>query len=184
MFNCFNCTPFSKVKVVILGQDPYHGTGQAHGLSFSVLDHVAKPPSLVNIFKEIKEDLNIPIAESGNLSSWAEQGVLLLNSVLTVEKKKAASHRNKGWEQFTDKVIDLLSLKKTNLVFMLWGNYAQEKGHRIDPKKHLILKSAHPSPFSYHRGFKGCRHFSKTNTYLSQHHVTPINWNLTHSVKH
>jgi uracil-DNA glycosylase len=172
-FNAFEKTPFEKVKVVILGQDPYHGEGQAHGLSFSVPNGVTPPPSLKNIFKELNNDCQINNTLT-NLTPWAEQGVLLLNSVLSVEKNKAGSHANQGWEVLTDKVIKLLSDKKEKLVFLLWGAYAQKKAILIDSNKHLILKSVHPSPLSAYRGFFGCKHFSKTNHYLQQ----PINWKL------
>jgi uracil-DNA glycosylase len=172
-FNAFEKTPFEKVKVVILGQDPYHGEGQAHGLSFSVPNGVTPPPSLKNIFKELNNDCQINNTLT-NLTPWAKQGVLLLNSVLSVEKNKAGSHANQGWEVLTDKVIKLLSDKKEKLVFLLWGAYAQKKAILIDSNKHLILKSVHPSPLSAYRGFFGCKHFSKTNHYLQQ----PINWKL------
>ena len=178
IFNAFNRTPFQKVKVVILGQDPYHGAGQAHGLSFSVPDGVKPPPSLVNIFKEIQSDLGIPPSSSGNLEKWADQGVFLLNATLTVRASTAGSHQNKGWETFTDKVIQSLSDGRENLVFILWGNYARAKKGLIDTSKHLVLESAHPSPFSAANGFFGCKHFSKTNDYLTQHGIVPINWDL------
>jgi len=178
IFHAFNRTPFHKVKVVILGQDPYHGPGQAHGLCFSVPPGIAKPPSLVNIFKELAQDLAIENKAHGCLESWAEQGVLLLNSVLTVEQGKAASHQGKGWEQFTDRVIEILSTKRSGLVFLLWGSYAQKKGAVIDKKKHLVLSSPHPSPLSAHRGFFGNGHFSKTNEHLKQQGLSPINWAL------
>ncbi len=181
IFNAFNSTPFNKVKVVILGQDPYHGPGQAHGLCFSVPRGIAPPPSLVNIFKELRTDLGIPVPSHGNLEKWAAQGVMLLNATLTVRAHQAGSHQNKGWETFTDKVIDLLVEKRSNLVFILWGNYAQQKSIRIDPLKHLILKSVHPSPLSASRGFFGCRHFSKANNYLRQNQIEPIDWDLNHS---
>jgi uracil-DNA glycosylase len=177
IFNALNCTPPDQVKVVILGQDPYHGPGQAHGLSFSVPNGVKTPPSLVNIFKEIKTDLGIENF-SGNLSSWAQQGVLLLNSVLSVEQAKAASHQGRGWEQFTDKIIEVINLHCDHVVFMLWGAYAQKKGAHIDPQNHLILKAPHPSPLSAHRGFLGCKHFSKCNESLIKHNKSPINWQL------
>lgn len=178
IFNAFDLTPFPKVKVVILGQDPYHGVGQAHGLSFSVPDGQPFPPSLQNIFKEIKDDLNIPIPKSGCLEKWAKEGVLLLNASLTVRCGQAASHAGKGWERFTDAAIKALSLKKDHLVFILWGNYAIAKESLIDTSKHLILKSVHPSPLSAFRGFFGCHHFSKTNDYLISKGETPIDWNL------
>jgi len=178
IFAAFNHTPFHKVKVVILGQDPYHGPGQAHGLCFSVPMGVQQPPSLKNIFIELQSDLNIPIPKHGNLERWAEQGVLLLNATLTVRANQAGSHQKKGWEIFTDKVIETLSEKRENLVFLLWGNYAIQKSALIDPGKHLILKSVHPSPLSASRGFFGCRHFSKANGYLDQKNIEPVNWNL------
>jgi len=178
IFAAFNCTPFDKVKVVILGQDPYHGPGQAHGLSFSVPQGVSLPPSLLNIFKELKSDLNIPMSKNGNLEKWARQGVLLLNATLTVRANNAGSHQNKGWETFTDAIIRLLSDKKEGLVFLLWGNYAQAKQNLIDGNKHFILKAAHPSPLSVFRGFFGCRHFSETNRLLAQQGKTPIDWEV------
>lgn len=177
IFNAFNTTPFDNVKVVILGQDPYHGDGQAHGLSFSVPDGIKPPPSLVNIFKELNSDLGISIPMSGNLTKWAEQGVLLLNAMLTVEAHQAASHQKKGWEQFTDAVIQKISEKKSGVVFILWGRYAQEKSVLIDTRKHHVLISAHPSPFSATK-FLGCRHFSKTNQLLQQQGQSPIDWQL------
>ena len=176
-FNAFNLTPFDSVKVVILGQDPYHGPGQAHGLCFSVRPQVPLPPSLRNIYKELKSDLGIPPAPHGCLVHWARQGVLLLNSVLTVEQGKPASHQDKGWERFTDRVIHILNEQKQHIVFLLWGSYAQRKGSFIDDKKHLVLRSAHPSPFSAHK-FLGNHHFSKANTYLKAHDETPIDWQL------
>lgn len=176
IFKAFELCPFENVKVVILGQDPYHGSGQANGLCFSVGDGVAMPPSLQNIFKEIKDDLGLPIPPSGNLDTWARQGVLLLNATLTVVAGQAGSHQHKGWEPFTDAVIKILSEQKENLVFLLWGRYAQEKGSVIDEKKHLVLRAAHPSPFSAYSGFFGCRHFSKTNEYLEFHEKEPIKW--------
>ena len=178
IFAAFNHTPFHKVKVVILGQDPYHGPGQAHGLCFSVPMGVQQPPSLKNIFIELKSDLNNPIPKHGNLEKWADQGVLLLNATLTVRANQAGSHQKRGWETFTDRVIEILSAERKNLVFLLWGNYAIQKSALIDPDKHLILKSVHPSPLSASRGFLGCRHFSKTNSYLQQNNIEPINWNL------
>lgn len=180
-FNAFALTPFEKVKVVILGQDPYHGPGQAHGLSFSVPEGVAIPPSLLNIFKEIDSDIGAP-GESlakrrkGCLIPWAEQGVFLLNSVLTVESGQAASHQGRGWENFTDSVIKSLSDERENLVFLLWGSYAQKKGQVIDSNRHLVLSAPHPSPLSAHRGFLGCQHFSKVNEWLTSHGEKPINW--------
>ncbi|SFB73205.1 uracil-DNA glycosylase [Flexibacter flexilis DSM 6793] len=176
IFNAFDKCSFENAKVVILGQDPYHGEGQANGLSFSVNDGVRKPPSLVNIFKEINNDLGQAAPASGNLERWAEQGVLLLNSVLTVRANTAGSHQNKGWEKFTDAVIYALSEQRENLVFILWGSPAQKKGGVIDPTKHLILKSVHPSPLSAERGFYGNHHFSRTNEYLQAHGKTPIRW--------
>jgi len=178
IFNALNTNPFDKVRVVILGQDPYHGPGQAHGLCFSVLPGVATPPSLGNIYKEIQADLGINPPGHGCLLPWAEQGVLLLNAVLTVEKFKAASHQGKGWEQFTDRVVAVLNEKRENLVFLLWGSYAQKKGQIIDRKRHQVLQSTHPSPLSAHRGFLGCRHFSQTNEYLTKTGQQPIDWAL------
>ena len=177
-FNALNHTPFSNVKVVILGQDPYHGPHQAHGLCFSVLDGVPPPPSLVNVFTEIKRDLGIEPPTHGNLSAWADQGVLLLNAVLTVEQGKAGAHQGKGWETFTDRIVALLNQKRENLVFLLWGSYAQKKGAIIDRNKHLVLTSPHPSPLSAYRGFIGNSHFSKTNAWLVRHNLTPIDWQL------
>lgn len=177
VFNAFNLAPFDKVKVVILGQDPYHGQGQACGLSFSVPDGVNPPPSLVNIFKEIESDLNVKIPKTnGNLENWAKQGVLLLNAILTVRANSPASHRNLGWEKLTNAVIKTLSDKKDRLVFLLWGKFAQEKENLIDASKHLILKAPHPSPFSANSGFFGCKHFSKANEYLIKIGQTPIEW--------
>ena len=178
-FNALNHTPFSKVKVVILGQDPYHGPRQAHGLCFSVLEGVPPPPSLVNIFSEIKRDLGINPPSHGNLTAWADQGVLLMNAVLTVEQNKAGAHQGKGWETFTDRVIGLLNEQREHLVFLLWGSYAQKKGALIDRKKHLVLTSPHPSPLSAYRGFIGNAHFSKTNAYLQQHGSEIIDWHLS-----
>ncbi|KAF0806405.1 uracil-DNA glycosylase [Alcanivorax sp. S71-1-4] len=178
IFNAFNTTPFDKVKVVILGQDPYHGPGQAHGLSFSVPAGVPPPPSLQNIFKEIHRDLGIDMPRTGCLVPWAEQGVLLLNAVLTVEQRQAASHQGKGWERFTDAAIDHLNRERQGLVFMLWGSYAQRKGNLIDRKRHLVLTAPHPSPLSAHRGFIGCGHFSSANDWLVQQGKTPIDWRL------
>ncbi len=177
-FSAFDHTPIDKVKVVILGQDPYHGPGQAHGLCFSVPDGIKPPPSLVNIFKEIESDLGFAPGQSGNLLHWADQGVLLLNSVLTVEQGRAASHQGVGWEEFTDKVIHVLNDQREGIVFMLWGAYAQRKGAFIDQQKHLVLKAPHPSPLSAHRGFLGCGHFSKANAYLEARGDTPIDWSL------
>jgi uracil-DNA glycosylase len=178
IFSAFNITPYDKVRVVIIGQDPYHGKGQAHGLCFSVPDGIAKPPSLVNIFKELESDLGIKTPINGNLEKWARQGVLLLNATLTVRANQAGSHQNKGWEQFTDAVIQKLSAQRTGLVFLLWGNYAIEKQKLIDPIKHYILKAPHPSPFSANRGFFGCRHFSTTNEILHQINEPEIDWSL------
>lgn len=178
IFNAFKATPFNDVKVVILGQDPYHGVGQAHGLSFSVPKGVRTPPSLVNIFKEINRDISVPIADHGCLQSWAEQGVLLLNATLTVEQANAGSHQGQGWELFTDKVIEVLSDQREHVVFLLWGSYAQKKGRVIDQNKHLVLRSAHPSPLSAYRGFIGNGHFSATNEYLEKHGQSPIDWQV------
>ena len=178
IFAAFNSTPFDRVRIVILGQDPYHGINQAHGLCFSVPPGVAIPPSLVNIYKELKDDLNITAPSHGNLQKWADQGVLLLNSVLTVEKDKAASHQNKGWEQFTDRAIRELNDHRENLVFILWGSYAQKKGKIIDRSKHCVLESVHPSPLSSYRGFFGSRPFSKANAYLQSKGLHPVDWNL------
>tara|TARA_R110002072_G_scaffold51389_1_gene137906 strand:- start:95946 stop:96626 length:681 start_codon:yes stop_codon:yes gene_type:complete len=177
IFSALNTTPLDQVKVVILGQDPYHGPGQAHGLSFSVPEGVKPPPSLQNIYKEIESDLSAPQRPTtGNLLPWAKQGVLLLNSVLTVEAHQAASHQRKGWEQFTDQVIKVLADEREHIVFMLWGSYAQKKGQVINPAQHLILKAPHPSPLSAHRGFLGCKHFSACNQYLIEHGQKPIDW--------
>lgn len=176
IFNAFDSCPFDDVKVVILGQDPYHGIGQAHGLCFSVNDGVEKPPSLVNIFREINRSLGKPIPASGNLTRWAEQGVLLLNATLTVRAHQAGSHQGKGWETFTDAAIKILAEEKENLVFILWGNYAQRKGAFIDSSKHLVLKSVHPSPLSAFRGFIGNNHFVSANEYLRNHGIKEIDW--------
>jgi len=178
-FNALDSTPFDKVKVVILGQDPYHGPGQAHGLCFSVQDGVRQPPSLKNIFKELNADLKIKPPSHGNLQAWAEQGVLLLNSVLTVESGKAGSHQKKGWETFTDQIIQSLNEQQEGLVFILWGSYAQAKGQFIDQNKHLVIKSSHPSPLSAHRGFLGSKPFSRANNYLVSIGKEPINWALS-----
>lgn len=178
IFKALDCTPFEQVKVVILGQDPYHGPGQAHGLCFSVRPGVALPPSLQNIYKEIHADLGLPVARSGCLDAWAQQGVLLLNSVLTVAAGQAASHQGKGWEVFTDRVISVLNERGQNLVFLLWGSYAQRKGAMIDRDRHLVLQSPHPSPLSAHRGFFGNQHFSRTNAWLREHNKTPIDWRV------
>ncbi len=176
IFNAFDHTPFDQVKVVILGQDPYHNDGQAHGLSFSVPDGIQTPPSLVNIFKEINRDLGIPIPRSGNLTHWANQGVLLLNATLTVQAHLAGSHQNKGWEAFTDAAICKLADQRENLVFLLWGSYAQKKAAFINSSKHLVLQSPHPSPLSAHRGFIGNNHFSLANNYLQSKGIKPIDW--------
>lgn len=178
MFAALDLTPFARVKVVILGQDPYHGPNQAHGLCFSVRPGTAVPPSLVNIYKELHEDLGFIIPRHGFLQSWAEQGVLLLNATLSVQAGQAGSHQGKGWEPFTDRIIHLLNEEGEHLVFMLWGSYAQKKGAFIDRQRHLVLKAPHPSPLSAHRGFFGCRHFSRANRYLETHGKTPINWQL------
>ena len=176
IFAAFDACPFTKTKVVILGQDPYHGPGQAHGLSFSVPEGVPHPPSLRNIFLEIERDLQKPVPPSGNLMRWAEQGVLLLNAVLTVESGRPNSHQKRGWESFTDQVIRVLSVKKEHLVCMLWGNYAQRKASLIDTNKHKILMTSHPSPLSVNYGFAGCGHFSEANTYLKHHNIEEIVW--------
>ncbi|GBQ61562.1 uracil DNA glycosylase [Ameyamaea chiangmaiensis NBRC 103196] len=177
-FRALDLTPLDKVKVVILGQDPYHGDNQAHGLCFSVQPGIRTPPSLVNIYKELHTDLDIPPARHGFLESWARQGVLLLNSVLTVERGRAASHQGKGWERFTDAVIARVNEQDRPLVFMLWGAYAQRKAGFVDASRHLVLKAAHPSPLSAYNGFFGCRHFSRANAYLVEHGLTPIDWRL------
>jgi len=176
IFNAFNLCPFDKVKAVIIGQDPYHGPGQAHGLCFSVRDGVDHPPSLINIFKEISMDLGIPGPLGGNLERWSEQGVLLLNATLTVRAHQAGSHQKKGWEEFTDNVIRIINSEKQNIVFFLWGAYAQRKGESIDRSKHLVLESVHPSPLSASRGFFGNKHFSRCNEYLEEHGIEPIDW--------
>ena len=178
IFNALNSTPFEQVRVVILGQDPYHGPGQAHGLCFSVLPGVRTPPSLANIYREIQDDLGIPVPHHGYLQSWAEQGVLLLNAVLTVERGQAGSHQGKGWETFTDTVVRVLNDEGDGLVFMLWGAYALRKGAMINRKKHLVLTAPHPSPLSAHRGFLGCKHFSSANEYLDQQQKSPIDWSV------
>ena len=178
MFNAFNTTPFPKVKVVLLGQDPYHGPGQAHGLCFSVQTGINPPPSLNNIFKELNSDIRMPIPNHGNLTKWAEQGVLLLNASLTVRANEPMSHSKIGWATFTDSVIKKISDQKKRVVFILWGKFAQEKQVLIDETKHLVLKAAHPSPFSANNGFFGCRHFSKTNEYLTKNGIDPVDWSL------
>ena len=177
-FRALDLTPLGKVKVVILGQDPYHGDGQAHGLCFSVQPGVRIPPSLVNIYKEMQQDLGIPPAQHGHLEHWAKQGVLLLNSVLTVERSLAASHQGKGWEKFTDAVIARVNEQESPAVFMLWGSYAQKKAAFVDPHKHLVLKAPHPSPLSAHNGFFGSKHFSKANRFLESKGLAPIDWEL------
>ena len=176
IFRAFDKCPVESLKVVIIGQDPYHGVGQANGLCFSVNDGVPFPPSLQNIFKEIKSDLGVDVPQSGNLDRWAEQGVLLLNAVLTVRAHEAASHAGRGWEQFTDAVVRIINERKQGVVYMLWGSYAQRKGQVVDPKNNLILKSVHPSPLSVYRGFFGCKHFSQANAYLRSIGKSPINW--------
>lgn len=177
-FNALNSTPLDRVKVVILGQDPYHGPGQAHGLSFSVPTGIKIPPSLLNIYKEIQRDLGLPIAAHGCLQAWARQGVLLLNATLSVEQGNAGSHQKQGWEQFTDQIVGLLNEQRQGLVFMLWGNYAQKKGRVIDANKHCVLKTAHPSPLSVYRGFSGCGHFSAANLFLQEKGQQPIDWSV------
>ena len=176
IFRAFDLCPFDKVRVVIIGQDPYHDVNQAHGLCFSVQDGVPAPPSLVNIYKELQRDLGKPIPSSGNLTHWAEQGVLLLNATLTVEAHKAGSHQGKGWEELTDAAIQALNRQREHIVFMLWGSYAQRKGQFIDRRRHLVLTAVHPSPLSAYRGFIGCGHFSQANAYLQQHGRSPIVW--------
>lgn len=178
IFAAFEETPFDKVKVVILGQDPYHGPGQAHGLSFSVPPGIRFPPSLLNILKELKSDLGYDMPENGTLTHWAHEGVLLMNSVLTVEEGKAAAHQGKGWEHFTDAAIAALNEEKKHLVYILWGSYAQKKASFVDHKHNLVIESVHPSPLSAHRGFFGSKPFSKTNAYLKSHGIKPIDWNL------
>ncbi len=178
IFNALNSIPFNKVKVVIIGQDPYHGKGQAHGLSFSVTQGIKTPPSLVNIFKEIESDLKINNHGKGDLTKWAKQGVLLLNATLTVRENTAGSHQNKGWEQFTDQIISTISEERKDLVFLLWGKFAQNKAKLIDKNKHHILMSSHPSPLSSYRGFLGCKHFSECNNILKRENKTEINWQL------
>jgi uracil-DNA glycosylase len=178
IFNAFNHTPFDRVKVVLLGQDPYHGAGQAHGLCFSVPEGVAKPPSLINIFKELRSDLDLPKPSHGNLTAWADRGVLLLNATLTVRENQAGSHQNRGWETFTNEAIRQLSARRKGLVFLLWGNFAIAKQSLIDTSRHSVLTSVHPSPLSAHRGFFGCRHFSKTNEILQRQGDEVIDWRL------
>jgi len=178
IFNAFNTTPFDKVKAVILGQDPYHGPGQAHGLCFSVQYGIQPPPSLVNIFKELNDDIGIPIPNHGNLTKWAQQGVFLLNASLTVRAGEPMSHAKIGWATFTDTVIQKIAEQKANVVFLLWGKFAQEKRRFVDEEKHLVLRSVHPSPLSAHAGFLGCKHFSKTNQYLVSKGIDPIDWSL------
>lgn len=178
IFNAFQHTPFDRIKAVILGQDPYHGPGQAHGLCFSVPPGIPQPPSLVNIFKELQSDLGIPVPAHGNLENWANQGVLLLNATLTVRAAQAGSHQKRGWETFTNRVIELISYECSGIVFLLWGRYAQAKESLVDNQKHLILKAAHPSPFSAYSGFFGCNHFSKTNEFLEKMGKTGIDWTL------
>ena len=178
MFNAFNTTPFHDVKVVLLGQDPYHGAGQAHGLCFSVQNGAKPPPSLVNIYKELNTDIGMNIPSHGNLTKWAEQGVLMLNASLTVRAEEPMSHSKIGWSEFTDSVIKKVSDQREHVVFILWGKFAQEKQVLVDETKHLVLKAAHPSPFSANNGFFGCRHFSKTNEYLMQNGIDPIDWSL------
>jgi uracil-DNA glycosylase len=176
IFNALDSTPFEQVRVVILGQDPYHGPDQAHGLCFSVREGVQTPPSLVNIYQEINQDLGAPVPANGNLQHWAEQGVLLLNAVLTVERGQAGSHQGKGWERFTDRVVQLLNDERDGIVFLLWGSHAIKKGAAIDRKRHLVLTAPHPSPLSAYRGFFGCKHFSRANRYLQEHGRLPIIW--------
>lgn len=176
IFNALDSTPFERVRVVILGQDPYHGPGQAHGLCFSVRDGVETPPSLVNIYKEIADDLGAAIPANGNLERWAAQGVLLLNAVLTVERGRAGAHQGKGWERFTDRIVQLLNQERDGIVFLLWGSYAIKKGAAIDRKRHLVLTAPHPSPLSAYRGFFGCKHFSKANRFLQERGLEPIDW--------
>lgn len=178
IFNALNSTPFDRVKVVILGQDPYHGPGQAHGLCFSVNQGVPPPPSLQNIFKELQSDLGLQRPAHGCLTSWAQQGVLLLNAVLTVEAGRPASHEGKGWEQFTDAVVERVNSGREHVVFLLWGSYAQRKGRLIDGRRHRVLKAPHPSPLSASRGFFGCRHFSQANAYLAETNQVPVDWRL------
>lgn len=176
IFNALNTTPFDQVRVVIIGQDPYHGPNQAHGLCFSVREGIDLPPSLMNIYKEIAQEYNVPAPRNGDLTRWAEQGVLLLNATLTVRQAQAGSHQNKGWEEFTDAVIRAVNERREHVVFLLWGSYAQKKGAFIDRKRHLVLQAPHPSPLSAHRGFLGCGHFKATNEYLIRNGLEPIDW--------
>lgn len=178
IFSAFNLTPLNEVKLVIIGQDPYHGKNQAHGLCFSVKRGIKTPPSLQNIYKELKSDLNLDEPNHGFLESWAKNGVLMLNNVLTVEHSKPASHQGKGWETFTDKVVDILNNECQNLVFLLWGSHAQKKAANVNRQKHLVLECSHPSPFSAHKGFLGSKHFSKSNAYLKNNNIQPIDWSL------
>ncbi|HVF34600.1 MAG TPA: uracil-DNA glycosylase [Candidatus Saccharimonadia bacterium] len=178
IFAALDATPFDRVKVVILGQDPYHGPNQAHGLCFSVAPGVPPPPSLANVFAELERDLEIPRPDHGGLTPWARQGVLLLNAVLTVEQGIAASHQGRGWEEFTDAIVERLDAEREHLVFMLWGSHAQAKGARVNTRRHLVLRAPHPSPLSAHRGFIGCGHFSRANEYLAEHGLTTIDWGL------
>jgi len=178
IFNALNSTPLSRVKVMILGQDPYHGAGQAHGLCFSVREGVRPPPSLINIFRELESDLGLPTPRHGHLQAWAEQGVLLLNAVLTVERGRAGAHQGKGWEEFTDAVVTAVNQRCEHVVFLLWGAQAQRKGAAIDTARHLVLKAPHPSPLSAHRGFLGCGHFSAANRWLAEKGIEPVNWSL------
>ena len=178
IFNALDSTPLSSVKVVILGQDPYHGPGQAHGLCFSVQPGVRTPPSLVNIFKEIQADLGLPVPNHGHLQAWAERGVLLLNAVLTVERGQAGAHQGQGWERFTDAAVQAVNERCDNVAFLLWGSHAQKKGAGIDRKRHLVLTAPHPSPLSAHRGFLGCRHFSRANEWLENRGVAPVDWRV------
>jgi uracil-DNA glycosylase len=182
MFKAFNQTPLPAVKVVIIGQDPYHGPGQAQGLCFSVAPGVAVPPSLVNIYKEIEQDLGLTMPAHGCLDNWTQQGVLLLNSVLSVQHANAASHQGRGWERFTDRAIELVNRERNNVVFMLWGAYAQRKGAIIDEQRHCVLRAPHPSPLSAHRGFFGCRHFSRANAYLESRELGPVDWRLPQEI--
>ncbi len=179
IFNALDSTPLSRVRVVILGQDPYHGPGQAHGLCFSVREGVAPPPSLVNIFRELENDLRLPVPRHGHLQRWAEQGVLLLNAVLTVERGQAGAHQGRGWERFTDAVVAAVNQRCEHVVFLLWGAQAQRKGASIDTTRHCVLKAPHPSPLSAHRGFLGCGHFSKANRWLADQGIEPVDWSLT-----